>query len=47
MAVERVENGNGPSLAIDRIELGRLPEGSDLETHGWTGRKKCLSKGRV
>lgn len=46
MSVKRVEDGNGTGLAIDRIELGRLPEGSDLESHGGkrVGKKSCRVK---
>ena len=33
MSVERVEDGNGASLAVDGVELGSPPEGSDLEAH--------------
>ena len=32
--IEGVEDGNGTSLVIDGIDLWRLPERRDLETHG-------------
>lgn len=45
MSVKQVEDGNGTGLAIDRIELGHLPEGSDLESH--SGKRVGKKSSRV
>jgi hypothetical protein len=55
--VHRVEDRNRASFSVDRVDLWRLPESSDPETHGEYVKKyrqevelsvleSCLSSGR-